>query len=38
MSDYKPDYEWLQLTTSQQVTASEIVIKMPQLGAKRMFL
>ena len=36
-SVYEPDYEWLQVTASQRVTASQTMIKMPQLGVKRIF-
>ena len=36
-SDYEPDYKWLQVTISQRVTTSQTIIKILQLGVKRIF-
>ena len=36
-SDYEPDYELLQVTTSRQVTTGQAMVKMQQLVVKRIF-
>ena len=34
-TDYEPDYEWLHVTTSQRVTTSQTVIKMPHIRTEK---